>query len=280
MPSHGYPLLFALFLWWFSTGAILYLDGLPRRTHRWTMIGATGLMGAGCAALVATRDDPSPAGAYLAFSGALAIWGWNEVAFLIGWITGPRRTACPAGARGFARFLLASETILWHEISLLAGFVLVASLGWGGRNSVAVGVYAILWSMRLCSKLNIFLGVPNAPVAFLPPHLRHLASYFRVRPMNALFPIAITASTVVGFGLFTRAIDAPTDGAVVGFTLLSTLMALAILEQWLLILPLPAEALWKWGMRSHALPVAIVEAPLASVVLSTYPDANHKGSEK
>ena len=125
MPEHGYPALFVLFLWWFSTGAILYLDGLPQRTHRWTMLGATALLAAGCWTLWTTRNDLSANGAYLAFCGALAIWGWNEVAFLIGWLTGPRRTPCPPRARGFNRFVVASETILWHEISLLAGFVLM-----------------------------------------------------------------------------------------------------------------------------------------------------------
>ena len=54
-------------------------------------------------------------------------------------------------------------------------------------------------------------------------------------------------------------------------------MALAILEQWMLILPLPAESLWKWGMRSRALPTAIIEVPLPSVALTNYRDANHKG---
>ena len=41
--DHGLPVLYALFVWWFSTGLILYLDGLPRRTFRWSMLGATVL---------------------------------------------------------------------------------------------------------------------------------------------------------------------------------------------------------------------------------------------
>jgi putative photosynthetic complex assembly protein 2 len=44
--EHGLPVLYALFLWWFSTGLILYLDGLPRRSFRWSMLVATGLLGA------------------------------------------------------------------------------------------------------------------------------------------------------------------------------------------------------------------------------------------
>jgi hypothetical protein len=37
MTSAAAPVLFALFAWWFSTGIIIYLDGLPRHTYRWSM---------------------------------------------------------------------------------------------------------------------------------------------------------------------------------------------------------------------------------------------------
>ena len=42
---YGLPLVYALFVWWFSTGVIIYLDNLPRRTHRWSMLAATVLVG-------------------------------------------------------------------------------------------------------------------------------------------------------------------------------------------------------------------------------------------
>ena len=43
MADHGLPVLFALFVWWFSTGAILYSTACRARTFRWSMLGATGL---------------------------------------------------------------------------------------------------------------------------------------------------------------------------------------------------------------------------------------------
>ena len=43
--QHGWPALYVLLLWWFSTGVILYLNGLPRATHKWTMFWATVLLG-------------------------------------------------------------------------------------------------------------------------------------------------------------------------------------------------------------------------------------------
>ena len=38
------PVLYTLFAWWFSTGVILYLVGLPRATHKWTMAATTLLL--------------------------------------------------------------------------------------------------------------------------------------------------------------------------------------------------------------------------------------------
>ena len=49
-----------------------------------------------------------------------------------------------------------------------------------------------------------------------------------------------------------RALDpssAPTQAA--GLALAGTLLAPAIVEHWLLILPLDATALWRWAMQKH-----------------------------
>ena len=41
MTAYLPPIFFALFVWWFSTGVILYLDGLPVRTFKWSRLAAT-----------------------------------------------------------------------------------------------------------------------------------------------------------------------------------------------------------------------------------------------
>ena len=46
------------------------------------------------------------------------------------------------------------------------------------------------------------------------------------------------------------AIDAAPTAAI-GLMLVTTMLALAILEHWLLVLPLPATALWRWAMRKR-----------------------------
>ena len=195
MLAYVAPLAFTLFAWWFATGLILYLDGLPRRTFKFTMAGATVLALFAFAGLVASSRVATPAAAYCAFTCTLLVWAWQEVAFLLGWVTGPRRQPCPPEARGWRRAWLAFQTIVHHELALLvlgAG-VLVAT--WGQVNSTGLWTFAILWAMRQSAKLNVFLGVRNLSEEFLPAHLKYLQTYFTRKPMNLLWPVSVGLAT-------------------------------------------------------------------------------------
>ena len=65
MSDHVLPVLYALFVWWFSTGLILWLDGLPRRTFRWSLLGATRALAASAStAWRSAAQDTSVVGAY------------------------------------------------------------------------------------------------------------------------------------------------------------------------------------------------------------------------
>lgn len=252
MSEIGLPLLVAIFVWWLSTGVILYLDGLGRSSFRWSMAGASLLSVVAFWGLYVTSTWDTPSGAYLAFLAALMIWGWNEMAFLMGYLSGPRRTPCPPDSNGFQRFKHASETIMDHELGILASAVLIGVVTWDAPNQFGLWTFAILWIMRLSTKINIFLGAPNIPDEFLPAHLSYLASYFRRRPMNGLFPIAITSATLFTAFLVHMAIGAEAASLQrTGYVLLTTLMALAVLEHWLLYVPLSATRLWGWGLKSH-----------------------------
>ena len=265
------PILIASFVWWSSTGLILFLDGLPRRTFGRTMLGASIVMAAGCLALCLVRHLETSLGAYVAFIGALTIWGWNEMAFLTGWLTGPARSETPDNLTGFARFTHAAALILWHELGIAVGFAIVLAIGWGAENTVGISTYLLLWVMRLSAKFNIFLGVPNAPVAFLPPHLRYMASSFRNRAMNGLFPVSVTAATIT-FALLVDTAIHSSEGAATSAALLATLMGLAILEHWFLVLPLQSERLWAFGMRGHS------HAKLADVPARSDLESNRRAS--
>jgi putative photosynthetic complex assembly protein 2 len=81
--------LFAVVAWWVATGVILYLDGLPTRTYGTSMAGATLVVAAGIAGVASCSDRQTVASAYCAFASTIAIWGWVELSFLTGFITGP-----------------------------------------------------------------------------------------------------------------------------------------------------------------------------------------------
>lgn len=260
MTAYLGPILFALFVWWFSTGAIIYLDGLPRPTFKWSMLGATVLLGAAFYGLWCSAGDTTVRGAYLAFASALIAWAWHEISFYMGYVTGPRKHACEDGCSGWAHFGHALKVSLWHELAIVASFGVILALTWGGANTIGLWTFIILWWMHESARLNVFLGVRNLNAHFLPPHLAYLKSFLNNKPMNLLFPFSVSISTVICSVLATEAAIAADPFRQTGFTFLSTMMVLAILEHWFLVLPVPAEAMWNWSMKSRQAPQATPEA--------------------
>lgn len=244
--------VYTVLVWWLSTGVILYLNGLPRRYHPALMAVATLLLGLGMAGIAATADGTEVADAYLAFSATIALWGWQELGFLLGYVTGPRRIACPPEARGWLRLRHALAAILYHELALLMLGACVLALTWQQPNPVALWTFVVLWVMRTSAKLNVYLGVRNLSESFLPAHLRYLHSYFRQRPGNALFASSVIASTAAAVAVWdVAAAPAATPYQACGAALVATLLSLAVLEHWFMVLPLPSEWLWRWGLRSR-----------------------------
>ena len=250
--TYGLPVLYTLFVWWFSTGVILYLDGLPRSTFKWSMAGATVVLAAALYGLRISSADTSVTGAYVAFTSSVLVWGWLEMSFLMGFITGPWRAPCPVGSRGWLRFRYALRTILHHELALCLAALVVFGITRGGNNQVGMWTFVILWAMRQSAKLNVFLGVRNLSEEFLPAHLRYLETYFARKAMNPLLPLSVAAATLVAVVLWQRAgaTDASAFDAT-ALTFLATLLTLAVVEHLFMVLPLPATALWTWGLRSH-----------------------------
>lgn len=234
------PLIFVTLLWFFSTGAILWLNRLPRETHQGAIVAATPLAGAAVCGLLVSASDTGAAAAYLAFASALAIWGWHEMSFLMGFVRGPRRTSCPPGARGWRRFVVSAETLIHHEIALATTLIAIAALTWGQPNQVASLTFAALFAMRLSAKLNIFLGVANLSADLMPDHLAYLKSYFRTARMNALFPLSIAAMLAAVAWLASAA------GSDAGAALLLGLVLLGLIEHALMMLPVRDEKLWAW----------------------------------
>jgi putative photosynthetic complex assembly protein 2 len=247
--------LFAVFIWWFSTGIVLLLNGMQRRAYKLSLFASTALAVAALVALNHTADQTTTAAIYCAFTSALLIWGWHELSFLTGWITGPRTTALPAAyaqGREGRRFIESVRAILWHELGILVVGVLLIAMTWGAPNQVGTWTFVVLWSMRTSAKLNLFLGVRNLSEEFLPPHLVYLSSFFRRRAMNLLFPFVVVGASVVLGWMVMRALDPASDAStVLGLTLVGTMLALAIIEHGMLVLPVSTTALWRWALSKR-----------------------------
>lgn len=242
--------LLALFLWWFSTGAILWrvrhADRAGGQAHLWSVIWGLPLLIGGVWGLTVTLADPTAPAVYGAFLAALALWGWIELAFLSGVITGPNRKPATPHARGWDRFAQATMTILWHEVVLILALAVLAYAAWQAANPFGLYTFAVLFFARASAKLNLFFGVPRIHTEFLPRPLAHLASHFRHAGMNWLFPISVTLLTFAAACWLERAVTAPTDAARAGHVLIAALTLLALLEHWFMVLPLPDQKLWRW----------------------------------
>jgi putative photosynthetic complex assembly protein 2 len=250
MGDFAVPAAYSVLVWWFTTGVILFLDGMPPRTFRWSLAGATVVLLAAGSVMRSSCTDLSVAGAYTAFTCAVIVWGWLEMTFLMGLITGPRKTACLERCSGWRHFVHATQAIIYNEIATVVVAAGVAAITWQAPNRVALWTFLILWAMRLSAKLNLFLGVPNLGEKFLPPHLQYLKGFFRRRSMNFLFPVSVTAASVVIVMLVQKYAAAADAFGSAAYALITSLLALAVLEHWFMVLPLPSEKMWHWALRS------------------------------
>ncbi len=254
--------VFAAFLWWFSTGLIFFLNARPAQTFRWSLFGASLILIGALYGSWASAAIETTASAFVAFSCGLLIWGWHTMSYYMGIVTGPRRSACAADCRGLKRFIQAAATSLYHELAIVATVALLVWLTWQQPNQFAVWTFVLLWGMHISAKLNVFFGVRNLNVEFIPERLQYLTSYFRHRPMNLLFPFSVTGGTVLTVLLIQQAMAAESGTlAAAGYLLLATLMALAVIEHWFMILPIPAEALWRWSLNTSRAESAAMSAP-------------------
>jgi putative photosynthetic complex assembly protein 2 len=266
------PALFALLAWWFGTGAILWLVRRPVRHFRWRMASMSVLGVASVWGAQRSMQASDVASAYLGFGSVIVMWGWHEMAFLSGWITGARRVPLTPGAQGLARFRESVQVLLHHELALVANFALLLALQWGHPNHVAICTFALLWCMRLSAKLNLFLGVPQLGEQYLPAHLTYLASYFRRGPVSVFF----YGSMLVAAGSWFWLVHGVQRGVFTvntGWVLLATLLGLAIIEHLLMMFPLPMQRLWGWAMGAGA-PLAIAaKAQVSPPVPAIKPEA-------
>jgi len=247
------PVLASIIMWWVGTGLILILARRRSDRVRLELFGAGALLCISLYGVIVARDDASVTGAYVAFASAIGVWGWIEVFFLNGVVTGPRTAPCPPGAVGWTRFRMAAAAVLYHEVMIVGGLIVILLLNAGGPNPVAPLTFAALAALRLSAKLNLFLGVPNFSDDLMPSQLAYLSSYFRKRQASALMPISITAACAASLAFAGEALQpGPFTGRSTGYLLLSGLILLGALEHLFMVMPVRDSALWRWSRPAPA----------------------------
>ena len=236
----------AMFVWWFTTGAVFLLvrrgaNHEGRIAFAATVAGLSALVG-----LHASAQWDSVAGAYVAFGSAVIVWAWHEVMFLLGYIAGPRRFSATPGLTGMRRFREAFATVRDHELAIAATALVVAALTLDAANTVGLWTFVLLWVMRVSAKLSIYLGARHSLSEMMPQRQIYLTTYFRTDRTTVLLPVVIGTALVVFVWLCTLGTGADPARAV-GIALIATLLGLAIVEHVFLLLPIPDSVLWLWA---------------------------------
>ncbi len=255
--GHVLPFIVTVAIWFVATGLIALSvaigtdnrgrAGFARSVAIGGVIGILGLV-----AIMAASFSVSTWGVYLAFIGALAVWGWHEIAFLTGAAAGPRRSECRPGSRGLDRFMQASATVIHHEVALALTALMLVSLTWNAPNQIGAMVFVLMFALRLSSKINLFVGVPNSTTEMMPEHLGYLKSYFGRNRMTGWLPVSIVAILAGAAWLAGLAIAAPAGSPeMIGASLLTALALLGALEHLFLALPFRDGMLWGWAFSRH-----------------------------
>lgn len=243
------PVLYALAVWWLGTGIVLTVVRRRIETHRASAVIGLSLAIAALAVIAATAADATALSAYAGFTAAIVVWGFIELTFLTGLITGPNKRG--ALALGEARFRPAVAAVILHELALAAGGIAIWIAAGGAISATAFATYALLWVMRLCAKLNLFLGVPQLHDELMPAPIAHLRGHFRRRPISARLVICILASLGGAVCLGWLATTSSSAGIATGNALLATLLLLAALEHVFMLVPIPLMKMWDWNRRAR-----------------------------
>lgn len=207
---------------------------------------------------------------YIAVTSGTVVWGWLTAGYFYGIFTGPRdaiaRIEQARPTRFGERFRLALQSCLYHELLVLGIATLLVAATWTQPNRWGVWMFLALWLMHTSAKLNVFLGVRNFRVDFLPAHLHYLRHLLVQRTSNRFFAPSICVATSVVLMLTYRIIDpAASQPHATGALLVATLILLGIIEHLMLVLPLPV-ALFGWGLRSLESAEATSTQPVAATV--------------
>jgi len=247
-----FTIVFALLVWWLGTSLVLLVGRLSTGEGPLGRAICAGLYALSLAGVIVTQQMDGIHPAFASFTLSVILWGTLEFSYLRGWLTGPAPKACPPGLSLSGRFIAGIRTSLHHELAVLAtvGLLLIFTLT--ASSQIGLATFVLLWLMRWSAKLNLFLGVRNFNTEMLPANMRYLSTYVRKASMNWLFPLSVIAGGLALFYWLKPVLGLESnDLTQVKSLLLATLMALALLEHILLMVPLSDRWLWSWAMADQ-----------------------------
>ena len=252
------PFIVTVAIWFVATGLIAWADNRERATFSTSLLVGSVAGIAGLLVILVSSLSTQVWAVYLSFVGALMVWGWHELSFLTGASAGPRRGPSDPSLSGIARFRQAAATVMHHEVALAVTALLLISLSWNAPNQIGATVFVLMFGMRLISKINLFVGVPNSTSEMLPEQLAYLKTYFGPSRMTLLLAASIAAIAGVTVWFASLALAAPVGSAeMVGASLLTTLALLGVLEHLFLALPFRDGMLWGWAFPRRGAPAPI-----------------------
>ena len=260
---------YVVFVWWFSTGAVLLLVGLTSRHRGLLKLGSLALFASSLLGIIASSRDVDAASTYCAFTCAILLWGAVETSLLSGWITGPRPEPCPRDCTTAGRLGYAIQAIAYHELALIGSAGLVFAVTAGAPNRLSLWTFVALLVLRQSAKINLFLGVRTLNDELLPVQVRFMRSYFARKAMNPLFPLSVTVATSAAAFIAVTAVTAMSQFDELAFSLLAVLVALGALEHWFMVMPIPVVNLWRWSASAEPVQTVMTAAePVMRPVLS------------
>ncbi|MBA4051117.1 MAG: DUF3623 domain-containing protein, partial [Erythrobacter sp.] len=207
--GHVVPFIVTVAIWFVATGLIAWADNRERATFSTSLLVGSVAGIAGLLVILVSSLSTQMWAVYLSFIGALMVWGWHELSFLTGASAGPRRGPSDPSLTGVARFRQAAATVMHHEVALAVTALLLISLSWNAPNQIGATVFVLMFAMRLISKINLFVGVPNSTSEMLPDQLAYLKTYFGPNRVTRLLILSVVLLTGVTIWFAALALAAP-----------------------------------------------------------------------
>lgn len=242
-------IVIAVSAWWLLTGlALLLVHQAPKVAHYGFITHSIFTLAAWlCAPLNAGSTSSIAVAA--GFLLGLIIWGWLELSYLLGYVSGPNHRVYCGGPSTWLRFKGALATTIYHEATVVASVALLAIISAGQPNRTAFYTVTVLCLMRWSAKLNLFFGVRAFNDRWLPNHLHYLTSYLRVGKSSLLLPVSTALGFIVTFKIFELAGQSNAPSYQLSLYLVASLMLLASIEHIFLLFPVNEAALWRWAKQ-------------------------------